>query len=443
MNANGLDLRWLWEALSALGIGVLMGLEREHARVEQGPGAAADPHAKGARTFGLIALYGYGAALCGERFAGLPLLALGALAFLLGLLHLRRPQPAADGPQPYGEDITTEVAALGAGVLGMLAHIEVRAAVGLGLLFTVILIAKPWLRGLVPRLRRGELTGTLQLLVAVLIVLPVVPDRTLTLPGGLSGVLNPRTVVLFVVLIASVGYVGYVLVRLLGPRRGLGLTGAVGGLTSSTAVTVALGERVREAPELAPSAALGTVLACVAMGMRVLGVAFLLFAPLGWCLLAPVAALTLGYLGTAAVLAWRAPQDMEAAGTEPQHLALRNPFELLPALKFGALYVAVLLLSHVARRVLGAGGFYLASALAGLADVDPTLLTAARLSKSGAASISEGALAILLALGANTLVKLALAFTSGGRRYGLRVAAGHGAAVLLGGTALLWATLSR
>ncbi|MCS6912697.1 MAG: DUF4010 domain-containing protein [Myxococcales bacterium] len=422
---------WLWESLYAGGLGLIIGLEREQAR-PAGPDEEGYLHRKGARTFTLIALYGYASALAGERHPSLPVVALLVLGLVLSALHVaRRKMP---GPV---EDVTTEVAALGTAVLGLLVRVHLHAAVTLGLLAAAVLLAKPWSRTLVPKLRRQELSGTLQLLVALLIVVPLVPNRTLELWGPLRGVLNPRTVVVFVLLTASIGYVGYFMVRLLGPRRGLPLTGLVGGLTSSTAVTLAMGERAREAPSVAASAAVAALLACAVMMVRVVVVTAVIFPPLGLALVPPAGAMAIGYVG-ASVLLGRGAGAQDEPGVR---LSLNNPFELGPALRFGALYVGVILGARLLSHSLGAGGLYLAAAAAGLADVDSLTLAAARLCKDGAETIPVGTTAIWIAVVTNSLVKGGLALSTGGQPYGLRVLAGHGGALLLGGLVLVWVWL--
>jgi uncharacterized membrane protein (DUF4010 family) len=451
-------LSWLWDLFSAAGLGLLIGLEREHARLhpfsmQNGPGAClpapqAEPapqdappesHAKGARTFALIALYGYAAALGGERFPLLPVLALFALTLLLVALHLRRARP----DDPRGEDVTTEVAALVTALIGVLIRQHHHAAVTLGLLTTGVLMAKPWVRGLIPKLRRVELTGTLQLLIAVLVIWPVVPNRSIDLPG-LPGVLNPRNVVLFVLLTAGVGYVGYFMTRILGPRRGLGVTGLVGGLTSSTAVTLAMGEYARASPALAGPASVAALLACGVMMARVCALAFVVHPPLGQRLLVPGVVMVCAYLLGCAVLLLRGRRREQgpAADADRPTLVLDNPFELGPALKFGAIYVGVLILSRALHSTLGAQGLYLASALAGLADVDSITLAAARMGREGMEPLTVGITAVLTAVASNTLVKAGMAFTSGGKAYGVQVLAIHGLALGLGGAALAWTWLA-
>lgn len=452
MVGNGvfLEMRPLWECMVALGLGVLVGLEREQARAEFAADHSqsltnAGVHAKGTRTFSLISLLGYSSALLGESFPVMPLLALLALALLLSVLHLKKPgqvlsqtgerDRSVESPQE-GEDITTEVAALLVAVIGMLVRLHTGVAVMLGLMCTVVLFAKPWTRQLASRVQRGELLGTLQLLVAVAILLPLVPNRPLNLFPPLDGVLNPRSIVLFVLLIAAVSYIGYILTRILGARRGLSLAGFIGGMSSSTAVTLAMAERARQSPTLLLAAAQAATLACAVMMPRVLLVTMVVYPPLGSWLLWPALANSLGYVLVYGLLAWRRKEnDLEDA--EKKALKLQNPFELGPALKLGALYVVVVLVAKVARVYLGVRGFYLAAAMSGLADVDSITVTAARLAHHGQESLGVGVTAILVAAATNTVAKSGMALWSGGRRYGMLVLLGHVVAFSFGAVAWL------
>jgi len=441
-----LELRPLWEAGAALALGLLIGLEREHARVEA---ADQNPAAKGARTFSLIALLGYASALLSPLVPLLPLLTVIGLALLLSALHLEKVRRQAPGPgdeptptslpQPRGEDITTEVAALLVALLGMLVHYQLGVAVMLGLFCVVVLISKPWMRKLAAQVQRNELVGTLQLLLALLIVLPVVPDRALTLFPPLEGVLNPRSVVLFVLLIAGVGYVGYVLTRIMGARRGLSLAGLIGGMTSSTAVTLAMGERARLSPSLLRPAVQGALLSYGVMMLRVLLVTLIVYPPLGMHLLLPSLLMVAGYLLSALLTTRGAASSDESASAEGgRAVALANPFEILPALKWGALYIGVVLTAKLARTYLGVRGLYLASAAAGLADVDSIVVASSKLTQQGGEPLRVGVTAIWIAVASNTVVKTGMAWWSGGRAYGLRILLGHLPALILGVVAILF-----
>src|SRR5262249_53479369 len=140
---------------------------------------------------------------------------------------------------------------------GLLVHVEARLAVALALVTTLVLLSKPWINVVMPRLLRTELIATLQFLIVVAVVLPLLPDE----PVDPWGVLPPARIGRFVVLVAGVGFVGYVLTRWLGKARAAGLTGVVGGLVSSTAVTANMAQEAARAPAEAASCRLAVLAA--------------------------------------------------------------------------------------------------------------------------------------------------------------------------------------
>jgi uncharacterized membrane protein (DUF4010 family) len=244
----------LVEALYAIGIGLVVGLEREHSEVAHGmadgdvpshvhervakdqvDGPAGPRHtAMGARTLALLGLCGWLLAFLGDREPWLVPIGLVAIVALIG------------AQMWIGREVgmTTETAGVVVVLLGALVHRDKALAVALCLGTTLLLVAKPWMIRFVGQLRRVEILATLQLLLMAAIVLPLLPSA----PQDPWGALPPRKVGTFIVLIAGVQYVGYVLTRMLGRTRGTGIAGLVGGLTSSTAVTVSMARAARATP---------------------------------------------------------------------------------------------------------------------------------------------------------------------------------------------------
>jgi len=324
---------------------------------------------------------------------------------------------------------TTEVAAMAVVLLGMLIHVERELAVPIALGLILLLISKPWMRAMLVRLRRLEVTATVQLLVLAAIVLPLLPTE----PVDPWGAIPPRKVGIFVVLLAAVEYVGYVLHRLLGASRGIGIAGLVGGLVSSTAVTAAMARQARATPSMVGPGQVATFLANAVMGVRVAVVAAALSPVLGGKV-APAMGAFVAVLLIAALLRYRTSRGAEGID---ESISLRNPFALVPALVWGAVLSAVLLAAHVATEYLGEQGLLLAAAAAGLADVDGIVLAAASEARSGVLSVEVAALAIAIAVASNTLVKGVTAVVAGGRRFGLGVVIGFLVALAAAGIAAL------
>ncbi|RLE28666.1 MgtC/SapB family protein, partial [Candidatus Acetothermia bacterium] len=307
----------------ALAIGLLVGLEREYS---QGEGNLL----AGARTFALISLLGAGTALLGEAVASpWPLVA----AFLLvgGLVATGYLMAARVGRV----GLTTEMAALVTFATGALClHGYISLAAALGVATAVLLSLKLEVRELVSRLSRQDVYATLKFAVITAIVLPLLPARTYGPPP--LNVLSPRDVWLMVVFISGIGFLGYVLIKLVGPRRGIGLTGLLGGLVSSTAVTLSFSQRARKAPSLSRALALAISLSWTVMFVRVLIEATVVGDQLAEALWPPILASgAVGLLYCLFLLLSERP-----AGRE--EVSFSAPFELGPAVKFGLLYALIL-----------------------------------------------------------------------------------------------------
>lgn len=427
-----METHHLIEALYAIGIGLVVGLEREHSVVVHGgepapeppgpalivtePPPAATPRepqtAMGARTMALLGLAGWLLAYLGDRDPWLLPAGLVTIVALIGLQMV------------IGREVgmTTEAAGVVVVLLGALVHVDRPLAVALCLGTTLLLVSKPWMRHFVVHLRRIEITATLQLLPLVAIVLPLLPTRALDPWDALP----PRKVGTFIVLIAGVQYVGYVLTRLLGPTRGVGLAGLVGGLTSSTAVTVSMARAARHTPDATAASVLATFLANTVMPVRVAIIAGAISPRVGWRIAAAMAAMAAVLLVASAVtwLRLRRGPTLPASAVK-----LKNPFELFGALMWGVVLCAVLLGAKLATRWMGDEGMLVAAGLSGLTDVDAITLAAAAQARDAVLTADLAALAITIAVAVNTIVKGGMAWFGGGRRFGRPVVAVFAAAI--------------
>lgn len=417
-----------YEPFASLGLalmtGLLIGLEREQSR----PAAEARRgFFGGIRTYPLIALIGAVTTLLSTTLGPWAFTVAGLmLAVLLALSYWRDADAGHTG-------VTTETSAALTFFLGAFAVADevvpsfttrVAVVASVAVMATMLLSLKAQLREFSARLSRDDVIATLKFLLVTVVALPVLPDE----PHGPYGALNPFRIGMMVVLIAGVGFVGYVAMRMLGHGRGLLLTGAIGGLVSSTAVTLASSARARQTPALAGLAALAVVLASTIMFLRLVVVLFAAAPSLAVALLWPLGLMGLvGLLGTAALYV-RGQQPQGAAAS----VELHNPFELSSALKFGALFVAILIGSRWAQETFGASGAYVTGLLAGLTNVDAVSLSMANLVKSGATTLPVATRTVVLATLSNTVVKGALCFVLGGAAMGRQVAAIFGVMLAVG-----------
>ena len=421
-----LDLYTLKEAATAVALGLMMGLERERSgfeRSQEGQGAtpnrrasdqAEPPHGSlGARTFALLTLMGWISVKVGGAGQAVPIAALAISALMIGFFYFKTNSP--------DRGLTTEIAALTAPLLGMLLTRDALLAVAMTVIVTLLLLSKPWIRAWIPRLHREDMTAAMQLLIVFAILLPMLPVRTLD-PWG---VLSPRKVGWMVALIASVDFLGYGLNRVLGSRRGALMTGLVGGMVSSTVVTVTMSRQAREDPTLRGPGQVAVMLACAVMGLRVIILAGVVGGPvLAKPLLLPMAAMVLVLLGCSGWI-YRTGA-MQVGGEE---IPVRNPFHLKRAVAWGLALATVLLISAAARSWFGDRGLLVAAGLSGLADVDPITLAVSSQVHAVGLRATTATLAIVMAIGANTLAKAAFAWVSGGRPFGQRLAMMLGASL--------------
>lgn len=378
----------------ALGLGMLIGLERERAKGQDG-GA-------GVRTFALIALAG---AIAGhlQKDLGLDWLALAIFVAVGALLVSSYVLTAQHGDT----GITTEVSALLSFLLGLLcAHGQLQMAAWVAVAMALMLALKDWLHQLARRIDASDVEATLKFAIVTLIVLPLVPDHDYG-PAPLD-VLNPYQVWLMVVLISGLNFISYLLIKIVGTEHGIGLAGLLGGLASSTAVTLGFSQRSRQAGADARSLALGILLAWTVMFFRVVVITGLVSGPLGLRLAMAMGALCLVSLGASYWL-WRRRPAQERGEVS----AGQNPFELGEAIKFGLLFGVVVFVAKAAEVYLGEAGLYLAAGVAGLSDVDAITLAMAGLARDSAQNLDVAARAITIAVLANTLVKSGLAASLG------------------------------
>lgn len=395
-----------WQIMVALFIGLLIGLDRERAESRK-----TRPFFAGVRTFPLIALAGCVPMLL-EGLAG-PLLATAGLLAVSSIALVSYMRASAGGEV----GATTEVAAVATFVLGAFAgQGHLLLAGGAGIAVAILLVAKPQLEGFSRALTGEELAAVLEFAVITVIILPLLPDRGL----GPWSVLNLREIWIVVVLVTGLSFAGFIAMRLLGGGRGLLLAGAIGGLVSSTAVTLSMAQRSRADPSLAHAAGMATLLASAVMCIRIAVIATAVNPGILARLAPALAAMVL----VAGAVVWWGARGRTGSKEEPDR-QVRNPFNLPQALLFGAIYAGVLLLVRGAREWLGAAGLYPAAALSAIADVDAITIVVTQMGP-GQNLWRDPAAAVSLAAAVNTLVKLGLVLGFGSGNFRKYVAAGLG-----------------
>ena len=383
----------------ALGIGLVIGAERERRK-----GEGAHRRGAGIRTFAVVALLGAIAAQLASE-----VLLVAAAAFVGAIAVVAYWRRDSDDP-----GFTSEVTLVLTYCLGAFAQHEPRVALATGVSVAMLLALRtPLHRATTSLLSEDELRDALLFGVAAIVVLPLLPDRTI----DRFGVLNPFTLWRLVVVLMALSGAGYIAQRALGPRYGLALAGLGGGFVSASATIAAMGAHARERPELLRPAVAGAAASSVATSIQLailIGAASpALLATVAW----PRAAggvVAAGYAGA---------QTLRARGAAAEPTRGRA-FRISTAVLFGALVTGIGFVATLARTQFGAAGAIAAASVSGFVDAHAASAAAASLSVTGQLGRDGAVLAILIALTTNTITKAVLAITAGPRGYGARVGAG-------------------
>ena len=407
----------------AIGIGTIMGLEREiihqRERVEDFAGI---------RTFILISIFGFVL-----TYLSLTILQ-SSLSFVVGFaafLALVISSYIVSAMKTGGIGATTEIAAVMVFILGSVLALESGseyrlASIVLAVLLASLLALKENLHRFAKRVQVNEVFAAIKMALISFVILPFLPNKNYTLldipilndfinqfPKIIPlmeqlDVFNPFKIWLIVVFISGLSFLGYILVRAVGARRGIGLTSFLGGLVSSTAVTVSLAKRSKESKMIRPLA-LGIILASSIMFVRVLVEVLVLNSSLFSSVFLPFFLMATVGIICAFVVSFRTKE-------KSKNLKFNNPFDLWSAIKFGFFFLFVLIASKILYSYFGTSGIYVAALISGLADVDPMVISASTLALSSTITPGTAVMSIILALFANTAVKAGIVYYLGEKK---------------------------
>ncbi len=416
-------------AVAALA-GLAVGVEREWSGHTRGP----DARFAGVRTFAMLGGLGgvVGHLLVLGYIAVATSLLAGAAALIVAayVIAVRRPDATPDG--------TTEAAALvvlAIGVLAGLAELAIASAITALTLFA--LSEKSRVQRWLARVNEAEMRGALQFAVLALVVLPLLPGGSY----GPYGAVRPRELWIVVLLFSGLNFLGYVARRAVGSERGYGVTGLLGGLVSSTAVTLHFSRQSRVETAYAGALGLGVVAACTVLVPRVVIVSSLLDRAVGGAVIPFLIAPFLVGAGVVALVLWRArrrgPDDPRETGEHPlpEPTKLKNPLGLWRSMQMAAAFQAVLLLLAWMQDAVGSPGVLATAFVLGLTDVDALTLSMSRL---GADPSRRELAATAIAVGvlANTLLKLTLTLALGSPAFRRRASVGLALLALASGLGL-------
>lgn len=384
----------LWLNLAvALGIGLLIGAERERSK-----GTGPERSAAGIRTFTIASLLG---AVSFTLNFWLLIVSISCVMVFAATAYFSK--------RTEDPGLTTEITLVFTVILGGLAMSQASLAAAIAVGVAILLAAKEPMHGFVlGTVTKDELNDFLILAAATLIILPLVPNQAI----GPFEAVNPRNLWLIVILVMTISALGHLALRWLGGRVGLPLVGLISGFISSIATISAMGERAKEAPHLLRAAVAGAVLSSLA---TILQIAMLLVAihpltlhALQWPLIfAGFSTAIYGFITTL--------NAFQKNGAEP-YLPTKT-FSVKTALKFAAIIALILVISAALKSWFGQAGLVAASAVAGLADVHAASISVASFVAAGKLSAQSAVIPILIALSVNTISKAIVAVMSGAKDF--------------------------
>ncbi len=398
-----IDPQLMFKLAIALALGAFIGAEREMIQQRQ------NLHEFGGiRSFMFISLLGFVsmflAQFVTDWFTVIVLLVLASF-LIVGYAHKSFLE------QKSG--ITSELGAVLTFIVGVIAYIDYSLAIIVGIIVALVLSVKAPLHAFVNKIKDEEFFATVEFALLAFVILPLLPNR----PLDPWGIFNPYEIWLLIVFILGISFVGYILHRSLGSKRGLLLTGFVGGIISSTALTQSMATRSKLQPKLHPTLAAATIIATSIMFVRVILIVSPLNQALLWKLALPIGVMfscTIVEIIVSLIRFRKKNTFKEESTDEIQH---ESPFKLFPAIKFGLLFISILAITEFAKVHFGEQGIYLTALITGLADVDIFLISMVKLIIHDPSFASIGAKAITLAIVANMISKSLIPFFFGDRKF--------------------------
>lgn len=364
-------------------IGLLVGVERERNLTEK------DQLFAGIRTYPLIAILGFLSGLISNKTSDGVFIAIFSI---YGLLVVTSYYFSAKKTNMGG---TSEISLILVFLLGYLVYLDyVLLSAMITLVIVIFLAFKSQFHTFADKIVQEDIYATIKFALITLIILPILPNKTY----DPFDVINPQKIWYLVVLIAGVSFVGYVLFKVIGNKRGIQLLSILGGIASSTAVTLSFTSLSKEHKQLSKSYAAGILMASSIMFPRVILIIAVLNIELALKITVPFLIFFIAGIAFSSIL-WKRTKTKAV-----EKVKIKNPFKVLFAVKFGILFAIILFISSAAQYYFGDKGIYLSSIFAGFADVDAIVLSLTQLTKQNL-SIDSAAIGIVIAATANSFVK--------------------------------------
>lgn len=343
--------------------------------------------------------------------------------------------------------LTTEISLILNYVLSLLlfaSDVSINIIVAVAVIDVLILSMKSQMRGVVSKFSGREIVDTIKFVLITAVMLPLMPDRLFgftdipvfgELLADMLGsefieattVFNPHQIFAIIVLVVGLNFVGYFASKAIGKGKSINILALLGGLVSSTVVTENMARRSKAARN---DNARDTFVAATAMTnlmsfIRILFVTFLINFELGKMLSIPMLLKTLVLIIWVVMMNLGKSTKHKVSDDKVQDIEesfeFDSPFTVGPALKFGAMYLAVVIISEVSLFYLGSSGFIVSSMIAAMTGLDAITVATATLAGYGI-TIELGVIVLVIASCVNLVVKVLFAAISGDMYFRKKVA---------------------
>lgn len=400
--------------ISAL-VGGLIGLEREKKKTVLA----------GARTFMLLAIYGTFSVFIAEK-TGTPdiisasFIGVALMAALMGYIKNYTLQDIG---------MTTVVAFLIAYSLGVFVGMGMIAeSLAASVIVSVILVSKYYLKSFTEALTHREIVNALEFGVIAFVLYPIVPDR----PIDPFGVLNPKILLLLIIIVSTMGLLGFISLRMFGAERGLPIIGALGSLVNSEAVSSSLAAEAKRDKKMTIPVINGIVFANITMLFRNLIIVAALSIDMFRFMLLPQ--LSMAFIG---VIYLKIRPIKNETTYESGMIPLSSPFAIIPALKFAFYFLTISIFVKYVQSI-GTEGVYVATIIGGLLSSAAVIASLVSMNSIGTLDLLTAASACVIASIASMLGKIFIARINGTVEISRKIAVPLMVAALIGETVLIF-----
>jgi uncharacterized membrane protein (DUF4010 family) len=397
--------------LISMGIGLIIGLEREYDKLKEEKGIA------GIRTFPIVTILGFTLGNLTDIFTDW-LLIISLAAFVLFLAFNQFSQKLEE----HDQGLTTNLALISTFVLGTMVSVEYyRDAVATAVIIVTLLSLKTRFRSVISNITSEELFAFIKFSIIALLILPFLPDKTY----GPDNLLNPFEIGSIIVIVSFLNFIGYFLVKFVGSQKGIILTAILGGLISSTAVAWNYASQSKESPELSRKYSAGIIVASAIMFPRLALLAYIFNSDVLKYLAIPFGILTIVCVVATLILIRKDDNKPDT------NIKLGNPLNIFNAIGFGVVYVVILFAVFYSNQFFGESGLFYSALIAGLADTDAITISMAKFSLDGE-NLKLASSVIIAATISNMVVKMAITFFKGSKIAKKLVGYAFGIVILIG-----------